>query len=104
MSNEFLPKERFGIDRYITSSGVVDLYDIEDNDLIRLVIEGSSATTTIEVSVRLKGQSSWTSLGSLSNNSTLLVRVDTYDQMKLDCTSFGGTIFHLLASGYRDGE
>lgn len=79
---------RFNLNQLVTSTGELGIYDISDEISCRFVIENADSGNEFEISGRITGQNSWVSLGSLSGSTNEIVIVETYDDIKIECTTF----------------
>lgn len=94
---------KLGISQTLLSTGVVGVYDLTDNDSVRIVIEGANPGNVIQIRMRLQYQTSWTDIRTVNGSKSEVLKTDTYDFMQVECTTLDGTNVHLSASGFRNG-
>lgn len=83
---------KMGLNRQITASGSLGLFDITDDLVIRIVIEGADAGNTVVVRGRIKGQSVFSTLQTITGSANTTVTVATYEEIEIDCTSYSPTV------------
>jgi len=95
----------FQINEFVQQTGVVQgaTFEVSGIDKIRFVVENAGLTNAFEVKVKIKGQSSFTTLTTLLGNSDKLLDIRTYDLMQINCTVLDGTIIKLLGTGFQTG-
>jgi len=86
--------QKFAINEQVTSTGIVAEGDLLRDDKIKFVFDSPG---TIEVYVKINGQSSWDLLETLSSNS--IITVTLYDQIRVVALSSN---FKLIAVGFDD--
>ncbi len=77
-----------GVNRQITSSGSLGLFDITDDLVIRVVTEGAGPSNAVVVRGRIKGQSALNTLQTITGSTSTTVTVATYEEIEIDCTSY----------------
>jgi hypothetical protein len=80
-----------GLNRQIQSAGSLGLFDITDDLVIRLVVEGAGASNAIVVRGRIKGQSAFNTLQTVTGSTSTTVTVATYEEIEIDCTVYNTT-------------
>lgn len=75
----------------IQAPTVFPIAKIGDESKMRVVIENASGGNTIVISGRIIGQSDWDLLSTINGSSKSVVNVLTYDEMKVECTSYAST-------------
>ena len=84
--------KKFSINTYIQNSGEilpsVTGYDIKHVNQLRIVTEEAGNTNTIDIRVRIKGQSTFTTLTTITGSVNTVIDIETYDEIKLFCTNF----------------
>ena len=94
---------KIGLNRSITQAQELGVYDLADNDKVRVVVEDAGGSNEVEISVKLDGQSSWKLLKTIVGSDSENLDTDTYDFLKIECTVFDGTRIKVLASGFKIG-
>lgn len=77
-----------GLNRQITSSGSLGLFDITDDLVIRVVTEGAGPSNALVVRGRIKGQSALNILQTITGSTSTTVTVATYEEIEIDCTTY----------------
>ena len=77
-----------GLNRQITSSGSLGLFDITDDLVIRVVIEGAGASNAIVIRGRVRGESAFNTLKTITGSTSTTVTVATYEEIQIDCTTY----------------
>lgn len=88
----------------VDTVGIVGEYALIDNDSIRFLVEGANVPNTFIIRMRLKGQSTWEDIKTLTSNASEVLKTDTYDFMQIESTVLDGSVIKLIASGFKDGE
>ena len=98
------PKQnnRFGYNDRIEQTGVLLETEILEDDKIRFVVQNAGGSNEITISAKLKGQSNYVPLKTLTGTTEDLVTVDTYELIKIECTTLDGNNVILLGSGFRN--
>jgi hypothetical protein len=95
---------KFSIKEYITTSGEirpsVNGLDISNLNQLRVVVEDAGGSNAIEVKVKLNGQSSFTTLTTITGSDTQVIDIETYDRIKLECTTLDGSRVLVVAVGF----
>ena len=96
------PKQnnKFGYNDRLESTGILTEVEIFDDDKIRFVVENAGASNEIVISAKISGQSTFDVLKTLTGTTEDLVIVDTYDIIKVECTTLDGSNVKLIASGF----
>lgn len=94
---------KLGVNQFIESTGVIGDYNLEDNDFIRVTIENANGGNTIDLYVRLDGQTTWKLVKSISGADSGRVDTNSYDELQIRCSVLDGTNVKLLASGFKRG-
>jgi hypothetical protein len=91
-----------GLNRQIQSSGSLGLFDITDDLVIRLVVEGAGVSNAIVVRGRIKGQSAFNTLQTVTGSASTTVTVATYEEIEIDCTVYAstGTAVKVIATSF----
>lgn len=84
------------IKEYIEDAGIVDEYDINQDDIIRIVIEKADTNNEFVFSGKLKDQSDYTILKTITGNANTTLIINTYDLLKIECTVYDTTDNHVL--------
>jgi hypothetical protein len=94
------PLTLFGYKNFVLSTGTIVETDIFDTDKIKLITENANGANEIKIYAKLSGQNSWNLLNTLTGTSEVTVIVDTYHQLKIECTVLDGTFVKLIGSGF----
>jgi len=86
--------QKFAINEQVSSLGIVAEGDILRDDKIKFVFENPG---TVEVYVKINGQTGWDLLDTISSN--LIINVTMYDQIRIVALS---SDFKLIAVGFDD--
>jgi hypothetical protein len=80
------------------------IYDISDESKIRVVTEECGAGNTIVVRGRIKGQTNFVNLKTITGQANETVTVSTYDEVEIECTVFQplAQIVRVLASSFNE--
>ena len=93
------------INQVLTSTKDLGIFDINDEDKVRIVVENAGSGNTIVVSGRITGQSSFVPLKTISGSSNEVVNVSTYEEIKIECTVFSALSsagVKLLAASFKE--
>ena len=82
---------RFNLNTDISATGLVGEYDVSNEVCIRFVTERATSGNVITVSGRIRGASTYDLLGTLTGLVNQTVIVDTYDLIKIECTTYGSS-------------
>lgn len=74
-------------------------FEIGNLEKARVVIENAGGGNEVVLRVKIKGQSSYTTLTTLTGNTNVLVDIRTYDLLQIECTTHSGTPKFILV-GY----
>jgi hypothetical protein len=91
---------RFGYNQFVTATGILTETNILNDDKIRLVTENAGGTNEIKVYAKLNGQTNWDLLKTITGVSDLVVKVDTYERIKIESTILDGTNVKLIGAGF----
>jgi hypothetical protein len=93
---------KFNLNKRLSSAGEVGVYDISDENKVRIVIENAAGGNTVVVSGRIKGQSGFDELKTITGTSSEVINVSTYDEIKIECTAYASLSDHiqLLTSSF----
>lgn len=72
----------------ILAPEILGVYDIADESKVRVVVENAAVGNTIVVRGRIKGQTLFTNIKTLSGLANDTVNVSTYDEIQIECTAF----------------
>ena len=73
----------------ISATGIIATTSISDESKIRLVIANASGSNIIIVRARIEGQTDWDELTTITANSKSVISVKTYDEIQIECTTYG---------------
>ena len=93
------------INQILTSTKDLGIFDINDEDKVRVVVENAGSGNTIVVSGRITGQSSFVPLKTITGSSNEVVNVSTYEEIKIECTVFSALSnagVKLLAASFKE--
>jgi hypothetical protein len=93
------------INQILTSTKDLGIFDINDEDKVRIVVENAGSGNTIVVSGRITGQSSFVPLKTITGSSNEVVNVSTYEEIKIECTVFSALSnsgVKLLAASFKE--
>ena len=95
---------KYAVLEQITGPIVFPPANISDETKIRFVIENASGGNTMVVSARINGQTDWDLLATITGNDKSVVTVSTYDELKLECTSYASASNYVkvVASSFND--
>lgn len=86
---------KFSINTFITQTGEIlpsiNGFDITNLNQLRIVTEDADNSNVIDIKVRIKGQTSFTTLISVTGSVNTVVDIETYDEIKLECTTYATT-------------
>lgn len=91
-----------GLNRQIISAGSLGLFDITDDLVIRIVIEGADTGNVIVIKGRIRGQSSFNTLETITGSTSTTVTVATYEEIEIECTNYQaiGTQIKIIATSF----
>ncbi len=95
---------KFGIDTYLTSTGIfAPEIDIEGDTVIKLITSDAGSSNSISVYGRIAGQKTWDLVGTITGSNTKDFDVTLYDFIRLECTNFTpvSTRVKLVGSGFK---
>lgn len=96
----------FQINELISSTGLVQnaTYEVGGIDKIRFITENAGGSNNFDIKVKIKGQTNFVTLGSITGNADKLMDIRTYDLMQIDCTVFDSPLYiTLLGTGFQTG-
>ena len=83
---------KYALNTHITTTGEISPSqnggDIANLNQLRVVIEDAGNSNTIDIRVRIAGQSTFTTLTTVTGSVNTVIDIETYDQIKLFCTSY----------------
>jgi hypothetical protein len=93
------------INQVLNATKDLGVFDINDEDKIRIVVENAGAGNTIVVKARIIGQSSFVTLKTITGTANETVNVSTYEEIKVECTVFDALSsvgVKLLAASFKE--
>lgn len=96
-------KQKLGIEVSIFDATEIGVYNITDSDFIRFVVEDAGASNELVIETKLEEQSTWQTLKTFTGSGTFVITTQTYDLMRVTCSTFDGTSVKIIASGFFDG-
>lgn len=75
----------------LSAPTVLPIAKIGDESKVRVVIEGATGGNEVTISGRIIGQSDWDLLAEIVGSDKLVVNVSTYDEMRVECTTFASS-------------
>lgn len=82
---------KFNLHEDITEEIELGPFNVSNEVSVRFVIENATGGNIIEVSGRITGQPTWDALATLTGTTNELVTVDTYDVIKVVCSTFASS-------------
>lgn len=97
---------KVSINQTVTGTGRVAIIAVADEQKVRFVITNAASNNTIVIKGRITGQDDWDTLATIVGNAKQLVSVKTYDQMEVECTTYGSatTYVKVVASSFNDAD
>jgi hypothetical protein len=88
----------------LSSAGIIGIYDISGEGKIRVVIENASGGNALVIRGRIKGQTNFVNLKTLSGSDNQTVSVGTYDEIQIECTAYASVsnYIRVLAASFND--
>jgi hypothetical protein len=95
---------RFNLNKSITGSGELGIFDISDESKVRIAVENAGGGNTVTISGRIKGQADFIAIGEISGSDSKAFSVFTYDEIKISCTAYNSatTFVKILASSFNE--
>jgi len=86
-------KNKLGlIDYPVLSTGEIYLLDVNDNKTIRAIVRNAGIGNVILVQGRITGQSAWTTIRTLGENTNEVFSIFTYDHLRISCSAFASSV------------
>jgi hypothetical protein len=82
----------------ITSAGVIGDFDVEDVSSVRTAVENAGAGNTIIFRGKLKGQTNFITIQTVTGSFCEVVELDTYDILQIECTVYDSLSTHISIS------
>jgi len=96
-------ENKLGINQFILSTGLIGEYDLENNDYIRVAVENANAGNTVDLYVKLNGQTNWKLIKSITGTTSDSIITNSYDELQVICSTLDGTNVKILGSGFKRG-
>ena len=102
MSNDI----KMRIIQVITSTGKLNpgVFDISDENKVRFAIEQCNAGNIIVIRGRIKGQTNFVNLKTITGLASEVANVSTYDEIEIECTTFDPqvNVVKVIASSFNE--
>ena len=79
---------KMGLNREIFSSQNLGIFEITDDLVLRIVTENAGPSNTIVIKGRIKGQSTLSTLLTITGSISETVTVATYEEIEIECTVY----------------
>lgn len=73
---------------YISGLGVIGIYEVQDITTLRIAVELAGLSNEISFTGKIKGQSNFQPIATITGNTNAAVSVYSYDILKIECTNF----------------
>lgn len=93
---------KFGLDKYVDSTGSLGVFDIDGDYKIKFVVTGAGPSNTFEIRGRIQGQDDFVVIDTVVSNATKTIKVEEYDFLEIVCTIFSAvqTRIRIAGSGF----
>ena len=79
------------LNQLVAQTGSLGVFNIDGEDILRIVVEDAGPSNTLVVSARLIGQDEFIILKEIVGPANEKVRISTYEEAKIECTVFDST-------------
>lgn len=88
----------------IVGATIIPTIGVSDENKVRIVVSNASVGNTFVIRARIKGQDDWDNLSTIVGDSKSLVKVSTYDELQIECTTYGTTGYYVkvVVSSFND--
>lgn len=99
------PKEalaKFQTFQSVSAAGTIGIpnYNVKGENTLKCKVAGSGGANVVTVYGRIENESVYNVIGTVSGNTTQTFDISTVDWVRFSCTTYGGTPFELVVSGF----
>lgn len=94
--------DRFRLNQLVTSTGSLGNFSVRDDQKIRIVVENADVGNIVVVSARIKFQTDYTVILTVTGSSENVASLPQWDEFKVDVTNFNpqNNFIKIIASGF----
>jgi len=90
---------KFGLNRYITSSGSLGTFDVIETQTAKFVINNASPSNIFIVKGKIAGQSNYVPIDTLIGSITKDIDITKFDYIEIECTTFSSLSTYVQIDG-----
>ena len=100
--SRYLQKTKLHQKLPFSSTGIVgpNPYTLDGEGRLRVSVTGSGVGNAVEIQAKLFNETSFTVLETLSGDDSIVVNVSTWDQIRINISSYGGSPTDVIVSGF----
>lgn len=90
---------KFGLNRYVTSSGDLGVFDVDETQTAKFIISNASPSNIFTIKGRIQGQSNYVPIDTIIGSITKTIDITQYDYIQVECTSYSSLSTYVQIDG-----
>lgn len=90
---------KFGLNRYVTSSGSLGTFDVIDTQTAKFVINNASPSNVFTIKGKIAGQNNYVPIDTLLGSVTKDIDITKFDYIEIECTTYSSLTTYVQIDG-----
>lgn len=90
---------KFGLNRYVTSSGDLGVFDVDETQTAKFIVNNASPSNIFTIKGRIQGQSNYVPIDTIIGSVTKTIDITQYDYIQVECTSYASLSTYVQIDG-----